>query len=114
MSNEGMLFPGPLPEPVTLEDLNARLMLLTGYVLALLGQDAGRSEHQRRQDRLAAAALQWSAPYVRALIELAARHPEEFRALCPKPEEATPPPDLDQQLKSLSTMRRAAKKAGVL
>jgi hypothetical protein len=82
-----MLFPGPLPEPVQLEDLNARLMLLTGYVLALLGTDAGRSESQRAQDRLAAAALEWSVPYVRALIELAARHHEEFRALCPKPPE---------------------------
>jgi hypothetical protein len=80
-----MLFPGPLPEPVQLEDLNARLMLLTGYVQALLGTDAGRSDFQRSQDRLAAAALHWCVPYVRALIDLAVRHPEEFRDLCPKP-----------------------------
>jgi hypothetical protein len=85
MSDRGMLFPGPLPEPVELEDLNARLMRLmrlTGYVLALLGADEGRSANQRRQDVLAAQALQWCVPYVRALIELASRHPEEFRAAC--------------------------------
>jgi hypothetical protein len=87
MSNAGMLFPGPLPEPVQLDDLNARLLLLTGYAMALLGTDVGRSASQREQDTLAGAALQWSIPYVRALIELAARHEEEFRALCPKPPE---------------------------
>lgn len=43
------------------------------------------ADHQRRQDELAGDALQWSAPYLRALIELAALHPEEFRDLCPKP-----------------------------
>jgi hypothetical protein len=81
---KGMLFPGPLPEPVAIDDLHARLMLLTGYCMALLGTDQGRSESQRRQDALAGAALQWCAPYLRALTELAARHPEEFRDLCPK------------------------------
>jgi hypothetical protein len=94
MMNQGMLFPGPLPEPVELEDLNARLMLLTGYAQALLGTDKGRSQAQQRQDQLAGNALQWCVPYVRALIELASRHPEEFRDLCPKPTasvEAVPP-----------------------
>jgi hypothetical protein len=83
-TEKGMLFPGPLPEAVELDDLSARLMLLTGYCMALLGTDQGRSEYQRRQDALAGAALQWCAPYLRALIELAARHPDEFRNLCPK------------------------------
>lgn len=83
--HDRFLFPGPLPEPVTLEDLNARLLLLSGYVTALLGTDNGRSEHQREQDRLAAQALHWCQPYIHALILLAAKHPDEFRSLCPAP-----------------------------
>jgi hypothetical protein len=68
-SSKGMLFPGPLPEPVELEDLNARLMLLIGYAVALLGEDKVRSEFERRQDVLVADALSWSAPYLRALLK---------------------------------------------
>jgi hypothetical protein len=80
------VFPGPLPEPVELNDLNARLLLLMGYAMAVLGDIRGRSAAQHEQDELAGAAFRWSVPYVRALIELAARHEEEFRALCPKHE----------------------------
>jgi hypothetical protein len=83
------LFPGPLPEPVQLYDLNARLMLLTGYMLALVGENKGRSESQQQDDRRAAEALLWCVPYLRALIEIAARYPDEFRDLCPKPSAST-------------------------
>jgi hypothetical protein len=78
-----MLFPGPLPEPVELDDLHARLMLLSGYCAALLGSEVRRSGSSLEQDRLAADALLWCAPYIRALIGVAERHLEEFRSLCP-------------------------------
>lgn len=90
-TNQGMLFPGPLPEPVTIEDLDVRLMLLCGYMLAALQNQKPRPPGARRQDELAGEALRWCVPYVRALTELALRHPEEFRALCPKPAAATTP-----------------------
>lgn len=92
MPKSGFLFDRPMPEPVALENLHARLLLLTGYALALLGNPAPRAGSTLHQDELAAKALQWSIPYIQALIQLAFRHEEEFRQLCPKPAEPETPP----------------------
>jgi len=77
-----------MPEPVTVQDLRDRLNLLTGYMLAsLVLLEPHRTPEAHAQDVQAAAALRWCVPYLRALLMLAERHPDEFRELSPKPEQ---------------------------
>lgn len=81
MSN--FIFPKPeLPEPVTVADLRDRINLITGYLTAaLLVSDLHRTRSSYQQDALAAEALRWTTPYLRVLLVLAERHPDEFGEL---------------------------------
>jgi hypothetical protein len=86
VKGQGYCFPEPaLPEPVTVDDLRDRLNLLAGYLLGLFAVlEPHRTAEGRKQDAHAADALRWCVPYLRAMLVLAERHPDEFLELVPK------------------------------